>query len=123
MIRASSRMDFAIVLGVLITIGFVLIIPAVCPGFPKPVVSDIGYTYASSSGGAELFYITGMVSNEGTRGNVIITAKLVNASSETVNARSSDTIYMQSGEQRTISMTLTGPAKEPYDIVLEAQKK
>ena len=100
MIRASSRMDFAIVLGVLITIGFFLIIPAVCPGFPKPVVTDIGYSYASSPGGTERFYLTGMVSNEGTRGNVIVTAKLVNASSETVKAKSADTIFMQPGEQR-----------------------
>jgi hypothetical protein len=123
MIRAGSKMDFAIVLGVLVTIGFFLIIPAVCPGFPKPVVTDIGYSYTSSSGGAENFYLTGTVSNQGTSGNVVVTAKLVNASSQAVRVRSADTIYMQPGERRAISMTVTGVAKEPYEIVVEAQKK
>ena len=123
MIRASSRMDFAIVLGVITTIGVFLIIPAVCPGFPRPVVTDIGYSYASSSGGMERFYLTGTVSNEGTSGNVVVTAKLVNASTQAVRVRSADTIYMKSGERRAIHMMVTGLATEPYDIVVEAQKK
>jgi hypothetical protein len=121
--QAGTRREIAVVLGALITIGFFLIIPAICPGFPAPVVTGIKYWSESSPGGTEHFYLSGTVTNEGTHGNVVVTAKLVDASSSTAAARSTITIFMQPGEKRTISMTLTGRTAEPYDIVLEAQRK
>lgn len=123
MIRADTRREIAVGFGALITIGFFLIIPAICPGFPRPIVTGIQYSSASSPDGSQNFVLTGTVTNEGTRGNVVVNAKLVNASSETVVAKSATTIFMMPGEKRTITMTVRGQTTEPYDLVLEAQKK
>jgi hypothetical protein len=121
--QAGTRREMAVVLGALITIGFFLIIPMICPGFPAPAVRDIRYSSASLPDGTQHFSLTGTVTNEGTRGNVVVTAKLVNASSGTVAAKSTATFFMMPGENKAVSMSVSGRTTEPYDLVLEARRK
>jgi len=123
MIRAGTRTEIAVVFGALITIGFFLIIPAICPGFPRPVVTGAQYSSVPLPDGTQNFVMTSTVTNEGTRGNVGVNAELVNASSETVVAKSTTILFMMPGEKRTVTMSVTGRTREPYNLVLEAQKK
>jgi hypothetical protein len=123
MIRASRRMDMIVFCTIILTVLFFCLAPAVFPGFPRPVLTSTSFTYAQSSGGALNVFMKGTVINEGTKGNVVITLQLINASSHSVRQKKSEIFYMQQGEQRNISQTLTGRVNEPYDIVVDAQRK
>lgn len=121
--NATTRREIAVAFGALITIGFFFLVPMVTPGFPRPVVSDVRFYSEPDTGGFQYFYLTGIVKNEGTQGNVIITVKLVNASRGEVMARTSDNVFMLPGDSLTYSKVLTGRTAEPYDIVFEARRR
>jgi hypothetical protein len=77
----------------------------------------------STPGGDHVYYLDGRVTNEGTRGNVIVTAELVNATNQTAMTRSSRTVYMLEGEPKSVNIPLSGLAGEPYAIRFIAQRK
>jgi hypothetical protein len=96
-IRAGWNMEIALLLGILLTLILVFLIPAISQGFPRPVMTHIYYSNVSTPDGHRIFSLDGRVTNEGTRGNVIVTAELVNATNGTAMARSGTMIYMVEG--------------------------
>jgi hypothetical protein len=122
-IRSSWKRELAILIAVLLTVILYFLIPAISPGFPKPVVTHIYYSNSSTPEGGHIFNFDGRITNEGTRGNVIVTAELVNATNSTALTRSSQTVFMLEGEQKTVQMHLTGSAAEPYEIRFTAQRR
>jgi hypothetical protein len=123
MMRAGRRLDMLVFATIILTVLFFCITPAIFPGFPRPVLADTNITYSQSSPGVLQVHAQTTVTNEGTRGNVVITLKLVNASTQTVKLKSAETVYLQQGEQRTIMRTIRGSIHEPYDIVIDAERK
>lgn len=122
-IRASWNMEIAILLGFLLTLILFFLIPAVCPGFPQPVMTHIYYSNISTPDGDRIYYLDGRITNEGTRGNVVITAELVNATHKTSIAKSTMKIYMLEGEQISVRIQLSGRADEPCDIRFTARRR
>jgi hypothetical protein len=122
-IRAGWNMEIALLLGILLTLILVFLIPAISQGFPRPVMTHIYYSNVSTPDGHRIFSLDGRVTNEGTRGNVIVTAELVNATNGTAMARSGTMIYMVEGEQKSVQVRLSGLAKEPYKIRFTAQRR
>jgi hypothetical protein len=123
MLEANRNMEAAILLGVLLTIVLYFLIPATCPGFPRPVVKQISYANDTTSAGDRIFYITGIVGNEGTRGNVIVTTALMNTTNKTGLTNTSTTVFMLPGEEKTIRAVLTGRVSEPCEIRITAHRK
>jgi hypothetical protein len=123
MIRAGRRMDILVFCTIIITVLFFCFSPAIFPGFPNPTLAGTNITYAKTTAGALQVYLKTTVTNEGTRGNVVITLKLVNASSHSTKQKSSVTVFLQPGEKRIISQTMSAWVNEPYDVVVEAQRK
>jgi hypothetical protein len=122
-IHAGWNMEIALLLGILLTLILVFLIPAVSPGFPRPVMTHIYYSNISTPDGHRIFSLDGRVTNKGTRGYVIVTAELVNATNETALAKSSTMIYMGEGEQKSVQIQLAGLAREPYDIRFKTQQR
>ena len=117
-------MIIAILLAIVITAAFIVMIPAVCQGFPTPVISHVQLSGASpAADGTLAFSVNTMVTNEGTGGNVVIITKLVNASRNSVEGRSTKILYMTAGEKRSIRTMVNGPAGTPHLIVVEAERK
>jgi len=116
-------MEIALLLGILLALILGFLIPAISPGFPRPVMTHIYYANVSTPDGHRLFSLDGRVTNEGTRGNVIVTAELVNATNGTAFAKSSTMIYMGEGEQKSVQIQLAGLAREPYNIRFTAQRR
>ncbi|PKL63783.1 MAG: hypothetical protein CVV32_12075 [Methanomicrobiales archaeon HGW-Methanomicrobiales-3] len=111
-------------LALVLTVALMVIIPAYCQGFPAPVISQVRLSEASSSGtGSMVFFMNTTIVNKGTGGNVIICTKLVNASRNSIEGRSTRTLYMTRGETRIFRTTVNGPAGSPYTIVVDAEKK
>jgi hypothetical protein len=117
------RRDFVIVFGLIMIILFYLIIPMVCPGFPKPALSDVHLVSDYSVGSLRQFTLVSTVTNEGTDGNVLVRTKLINASYQEVREMTEKTIYMHQGDQIDVRTTVSGPADDPYDIVVEALRR
>ena len=122
-IHAGWNMEIALLLGILLTMILVFLIPAISPGFPRPVMTHIYYSNVSTPDGHRIFSLDGRVTNEGTRGNVIVTAELVNATNGTAFTKSSAMIYMGEGEQKSVQIQLAGLAREPYNIRFTAQRR
>jgi hypothetical protein len=86
------------------------LIPAISPGFPIPVVSSVQLASVSPSGSANLdFVVDTTLFNKGTKGNVIVVTKLVNASRNSIEGKESRTLYMNADEVRSIRTTVKGP--------------
>jgi len=123
MIRASWNGEIAIILAIILTLILYFLIPATCPGFPRPVMTHIYYSNTTTPGGDCIYNLDGRVTNEGTRGKVIITASLVNASTRTTITNSSREVFMLEGEEKSVMIQLSGRSKEPYDIHVTARRK
>jgi hypothetical protein len=123
MIHASWKGEIAIVLAILLTVILYFLIPATSPGFPRPVMTHIYYSNITTPDGNRIYNLDGRVTNEGTRGNVIVTASLVNASNQTSMTNSSINVFMMPGEEKSVKIQLSGRAFEPYDIRFTAQRK
>lgn len=123
MIRAGWKGEIAIILAILLTVILFFLIPATCPGFPRPVMTHVYYSNITTPGGDRIYSLDGRVANEGTRGNVIVTASLVNASNRTTMTNSSREVFMLPGEEKSVKIQLSGRAQEPYDISFTAKRK
>ena len=123
MIRASWNGEIAIVLAILLTVVLYFLIPATCPGFPRPEMTHIYYSNITTPDGGRIYNLDGRVINEGTRGNVIVTASLVNASNQTTMTHSSVEVFMQAGEEKSVKIQLSGRALEPCEIRFAARRK
>ena len=121
--RAGWKGEIAIILPILLTVILFFLIPATCPGFPRPVMTPIYYSNFTTPGGDRIYSLDGRVANEGTRGNVIVTASLVNASNRTTMTNSSREVFMLPGEEISVKIQLSGRAQEPYDIRFTAKRK
>jgi len=124
MLLPHYRRYLALVLALVLTVALIVIIPAYCQGFPAPVISQVQLSGISSSGtGSTVYSVDTTVVNEGTGGNVILCTKLVNASRNSIEGRTTRTLYMTGGETRIFRTTVNGPAGSPYTIVVNAEKK
>lgn len=123
MTRGSWNGEIAIILAILLTVILYFLIPATSPGFPRPVMTHIYYSNVTTPDGDRIYNLDGRVTNEGTRGKVIVTASLVNASNQTTMTNSSREIFMMPGEEKSVKIQLSGRAYEPYDIRFAAQRK
>jgi hypothetical protein len=123
MIRASWNGEIAIILAILLTVILYFLIPATSPGFPRPLMTHIYYSNITTPDGDRIYNLDGRVINEGTRGKVIITASLVNASNQTTMTNSSREVFMLEHEEKSVTFQLSGQAKEPYDIHFTAKRK
>lgn len=124
MLLPQYQRCLALVLALVLTIALIVIIPAYCQGFPVPVISQVRLSGATSSGtGSMVFFVDTTVVNEGTGGNVILCTKLVNASRNSIEGRSTRILYMTGGETRVFRTTVNGPAGSPYTIKVDAEKK
>jgi hypothetical protein len=122
-IRASWNGELAIILAIILTVGLYFLIPAICPGFPKPVVTHIYYSNVSKPDGSREYYMDGRIINTGTRGNVIVTAQLINVTNRTPMEKSTQTVYMLEREEKAVHMRLSGRASEPYGVRFEVQRR
>jgi hypothetical protein len=122
-IHAGWNMEIALLLGIVLTLILVFLIPAISPGFPRPVMTHIYYSNVSTPDGHCIYSLDGRVTNEGTRGNVIVTAELANATNGTTMATSSTMIYMGDGEQKSVRIQLAGLAREPYAVRFKTQRR
>jgi hypothetical protein len=124
MTLSSWKLGFSVILAISLTLSFYFLIPATCPGFPTPVVSQVQLASVTPAGEADLSFIVDItVFNKGTRGNVIIVTKLVNASRNSVEGKATRTLYMNADEVQYIRTTVKGPSREPYNIVVEIERK
>lgn len=123
MTRGSWNGEIAIILAILLTVILYFLIPATCPGFPRPVMTHIYYSNITTLEGDRIYNLDGRVTNEGTRGYVIVTASLVNASNQTSMTNSIIKVFMMPGEEKSVKIQLSGRASEPYDIRFTAQRK
>jgi hypothetical protein len=124
MALSGWKMGISAVLAIILTLTFYFIIPATCPGFPSPVISRVDLSgIAPVSGTSMDFFIDTTVTNEGTKGNVVIITKLVNASRNSVEGKATRSMYMNAGEVQSIRTTVRGPSGTPYNIVVEAERK
>lgn len=117
------RRDFVIIFIVILTIAFYFLIPIFIPGFPTPAISRVGVSGISTDRGAVTFAMHCTIANQGTSGNVVVKTMLMNASRHSVESRSLKTVYMNAGEETTVDTTVQGSSGEPYDIVVEADRK
>ena len=118
------RRAIAIALGILITAVFIIGIPAFCPGFPDPVVTQVRLADTSNAGG-ELsnFFVESQIINQGSDGNIIIITKLVNASRNSVEGKSTRMLFMKAKENRTVQTYVSGPGRAPCQIVVDASRR
>jgi hypothetical protein len=123
MIRTGWNGEIAIILAILLTVILYFLIPATSPGFPRPVMTHIYYSNITTPGGDRIYNLDGRVTNEGTRGKVVVTASLVNSSNQTTMTNSSKEVFMLEGEEKSVTIQLSGRAKEPYDIHFTAKRK
>jgi hypothetical protein len=123
MIDAHRKMDAALLLGILLAIILYFLIPATCPGFPRPLVKQIYYSNQTTTDGDRIFHIDGRVTNEGTRGNVVITTALVNVTNTTQIVNSTTIVFMQQGQEISVKTTLTGRTSEPCEIRITARRR
>lgn len=120
------RRCIALVVAAVLALAFIVVIPAVCPGFPVPVVSQIEVTGASmGSGGAGDFSVESRIINKGTAGNVVIRTRLLDASRDSVEAESRMVVYMRAGEQRSITTRVSTPSGGggPYRAEIVAERR
>jgi hypothetical protein len=123
-IRASWNREIAVLLAVLLAVVLYLLIPAVCPGFPRPVVTHIYYSNSSTPDGGRLYTMDGRITNEGTRGNVLVTAQLINVTNQTPMEKSAgQVVFMMEREDKSVHLQLTGLESEPYGIKFEVQRR
>lgn len=123
MIEADRKMEAALLLGIFLTIILYFLIPATCPGFPRPVVNHIYYSNETTPDGNRFFSISGMIENQGTRGTVIVTTALVNTTNRTSLTSTSTTFFMMPGEKKTVTASLTGRTNEPCEIRVTAKRR
>jgi hypothetical protein len=124
MTLSSWKLGFSVILAISLTLLFFFLIPAISPGFPIPVVSSVQLASVSPAGDTNLdFIVDTTLFNKGTKGNVIVVTKLVNASRNSIEAKTSRTLYMNPDEVRSIRTTVKGPSGEPLNIVVEAERK
>jgi hypothetical protein len=124
MALSSWKLGFSVILAISLTLSFYFLIPATCPGFPTPVVSRVQLSDVVPDRGTDLGFIVDItVFNKGTRGNVVIVTKLVNASRNSVEGKTTKTLYMNADEVQYIQTRVRGPSREPYNIVVEAERK
>ena len=65
----------------------------------------------------------GRITNEGTRGNIIVTAQLINVTNKTPLIQASQMIFMQDHEQKAVRMQLTGRGREPYGVRFDVRRR
>jgi len=124
MLLPQYRRTLAILLALVMTAGFIVMIPAYCPGFPTPRISQVQLSGVSPTGtGSLIFFVNASIVNDGTGGNVVIRTKLVNVSRNSIEGKSVKTLYMTGGEKRMFLTTVNGPAGAPCKIVVEAERK
>lgn len=122
-IRANWNMEIALLLGILLTVFLYFLIPAICGGFPQPVMTDTNYSNVSTPDGNRIYYLDANVTNEGTRGYVIITGEMVSSTNKFVIAKSTKTIFMKEGEKISVRIQLSGRANEPCDIRFTSRRR
>lgn len=124
MTLSSWKLGFSVILAVSLTLLFYFLIPATCPGFPVPVVSSVQRVSVTPSAEPNMdFVVRAMVFNKGTRGNVVVVTKLVNASRNSIEGKMTRTPYMNPDEVQEIRTTVKGPSGEPYLVMVEAERK
>lgn len=124
MTLSGWKIGFSVLLAISLTLVFYFLIPAISPGFPTPVVSQVKLAGVSPPGGTHQdFFVDATVFNKGTRGNVVVVTKLVNASRNSIEGSETISLYMNADEVRFIRTTVRGPSREAYNIVVEAERK
>lgn len=124
MLLPQYQRSIAILLAIAMTAVFILIVPAVCQGFPTPAVSQVKLSGISpGQSGSHNFYVNAKMVNEGTGGYIIIRTKLVNLSRNSIEGTTTNTLYMTAGEERNITTIVKGPGDYPGMIVMEAERK
>jgi hypothetical protein len=122
-IHANWNVEIAVGIAIILTVGLYFLIPAICPGFPKPVVTHIFYSNISAPGGSREYYMDGRITNEGTRGNVFVTAQLINVTNKTPMEQTTQMVFMLEHEQKAVYMRLTGRGGEPYGVRFEVRRR
>jgi hypothetical protein len=119
----NRKREIAILLGALLTVLLYFLIPAVCPGFPSPVVTHIYYANYTTPDGDRVYLMDGRITNEGTRGYVIVSGQLINATNRTPLETSTRTIYLLEREEASVHVQLTGRGTEPYQVRYEVRRR
>lgn len=123
---SHDKRSIALIVAVLLVLAFIIGIPAVCPGFPVPVVTKIEINGVSSnSGNANDFSVVSQITNKGTAGNVVIRTRLLNASRDSVEAETRAVIYMRANEQRSFTTRVSTPSGGggPYQVAIVAERR
>ena len=86
-------------------------------------MTHICYSNVSKPDGGREYYLVGRITNAGTRGNVIVTAQLINVTNQTPMEKSTRIVYMLEREEKAAHMQLSGRAAEPYGVRFEVQRR
>jgi hypothetical protein len=118
------RRIIAILIFVIMTIIFIIVIPAICPGFPTPKITQVDpFCFQLSDGETFQCDVNASVTNQGTNGYVIVVTKLVNTTRNSIESKSSKTIYMKAGDTQTINTIVSVPRSSPCSLVVEAERR